>query len=89
MRAIAIENFGDEPGLMELADPEPGPGEVLVAIEAASINPMDWKAAQGAFREAMATEFPLVLGVNGAGHVEALGAGAGRFAVGDLVHGQF
>jgi NADPH:quinone reductase len=89
MRAVAVWNFGDEPGLTELADPEPGPGEVLVAIEAASVNPMDWKAAQGAFREVMDTEFPLVLGVDGAGRVEALGAGAARFAVGDLVHGQF
>jgi NADPH:quinone reductase-like Zn-dependent oxidoreductase len=89
MRAIAVWNFGDEPGLKELADPEPGAGEVLVAIEAASINPMDWRAAEGAFREVMDTEFPLVLGVDGAGRVEALGAGASRFAVGDLVHGQF
>jgi NADPH:quinone reductase len=89
MRAIAVGNFGDEPRLMELADPEPGPGEVLVAIEAASVNPMDWKASQGAFREVMGTEFPLVLGVDGTGRVEALGAGAGQFAVGDLVHGQF
>jgi NADPH:quinone reductase-like Zn-dependent oxidoreductase len=52
-----------------------------VAIRAASINPVDWKAAQGAFREVIGTVFPLVLGVDGAGRVEALGAG--RFAVGD------
>jgi NADPH:quinone reductase len=88
-KAIAVQNFGDEPGLMEVPDPEPGPGEVLVAIDTASINPMDLKAAQGAFRAEMETEFPLVLGVDGAGRVEALGPGAGRFAVGDLVHGQF
>jgi hypothetical protein len=89
MKAIAVQNFGDEPELMEVPDPEPGPGEVLVAIDTASINPMDWKAAQGAFRAVMATEFPLVLGFDGSGRVEALGPGAGRFAVGDLVHGQF
>lgn len=89
MKAIAVENFGDEPRLMKLADPEPGPGEILVAIEAASINPADWQAAEGAYRGVMEHEFPLVLGFDGAGRVEAVGAGAGRFAVGDLVHGQF
>jgi NADPH:quinone reductase len=89
MRAIAVENFGDEPRLMELPDLEPGPGEILVTIDTASINPIDWKAAQGAFRGMMKNQFPLVLGFDGAGRVEALGAGAGRFAVGDLVHGQF
>ena len=89
MRAIAVENFGDEFRLMELPDPVPGPGKVLVAIDVASINPMDWKAAQGAFGEMMENEFPLVLGFDGAGRVEAVGAGAGRFAVGDLVYGQF
>src|ERR1051326_5451778 len=89
MRAIAVERFGDEPRLMEIPDPVAGPGEILVAISAASINPMDWKAARAAFDEAMGTEFPLVLGFDGAGRVEAVGAGAGRFAVGDLIHGEF
>jgi NADPH:quinone reductase-like Zn-dependent oxidoreductase len=89
MRGIAVENFGDEPSLMELPDPQPGPGEVLVAIDTASINPIDWKVAQGAFREMMGHEFPLVLGFDSAGRVDAIGPGARRFAVGDLVHGQF
>jgi NADPH:quinone reductase len=89
MKAIAVENFGDEPRRMELPDPKPGPGEVLVAIDTAAINPIDWKAAEGAFRGMMQNEFPLVLGFDGAGRVEALGPGADRFAVGDLVHGQF
>jgi NADPH:quinone reductase-like Zn-dependent oxidoreductase len=74
---------------MELADPEPGPCEVLVKIDTASINPIDLKAAQGTFRGMMESEFPLVLGFDGAGRIEELGLGAGRFAVGDLVHGQF
>jgi hypothetical protein len=53
MKAIAVENLGEKPRLMELPDPKPGPGEVLVAIDTAAINPMDWKAAQGAFRGMM------------------------------------
>src|SRR4051794_31291282 len=89
MKAIAVDDFNEEPHLMDLPDPKPGPGEILVAIDAASINPIDWKAAQGAFRGMMDTEFPLVLGFDGAGRVEALGPGADRFAVGDLVHGEF
>ena len=89
MKAIAVEDFNQEPRLMDLPDPEPGPGEVLVAIDTAAINPLDWKAAEGAFREMMDSRFPFVLGFDGAGRVEALGPGATRFAVGDLVHGQF
>jgi NADPH:quinone reductase-like Zn-dependent oxidoreductase len=89
VKAIAVGNFNEEPRLMDLPDPQPGPGEILVSIDTASINPIDWKAAQGAFRQLMDTRFPLVLGFDGAGRVEALGPGAGRFSVGDLVHGQF
>jgi NADPH:quinone reductase-like Zn-dependent oxidoreductase len=69
VRAIAVEDFGAEPGLMELPDPEPGPGEVLVAIDAAAVNPMDWKAAQGALRAMMENEFPLVTGFDAAGQL--------------------
>jgi len=89
MKAIAVRNFNEEPRLMNLPDPKPGPGEILVAIDTASINPIDLKAAQGGFREMMDAEFPLVLGFDGAGRVEALGPGADRFAIGDLVHGEF
>src|ERR1700733_13216075 len=74
---------------MELPEPEPEPGEILVAIDAASINPMDWRVAQGALRHRMRHQFPLVLGFDGAGRVEATGPGVTRFRVGDRVHGQF
>jgi NADPH:quinone reductase-like Zn-dependent oxidoreductase len=53
MKAIAVDDFNEEPHLMDLPDPKPGPGEIVVAIGAAAINPIDWKAAQGAFRTMM------------------------------------
>ncbi|HET6167530.1 MAG TPA: NADP-dependent oxidoreductase [Marmoricola sp.] len=89
MKAIAVEAFSEAPRLMDLPDPEPGPGEILVALEAAAINPIDWKAADGAFQTIMDITFPLILGFDGAGRVEAVGAQATRFTVGDRVHGQF
>ena len=88
MKAIAVESFGQQPRLMELPDPEPGPGEVLVSIDAASVNPMDWKAAQGAFESMMPNELPLIPGFDGAGRVEAIGPGVSRFEVGERVFGQ-
>lgn len=45
-------------------------------LDSAAINPIDWKAAQGAFREQIEAGFPLVLGFDGAGRVERHGPGA-------------
>ena len=61
----------------------------MVAIDTASINPLDWQASAGAFQQMMPGEFPFVLGFDGAGHVTALGSDASRFRVGDRVYGQF
>ncbi|HTT26018.1 MAG TPA: NADP-dependent oxidoreductase [Thermoplasmata archaeon] len=89
MRAVAVRKFKDTPTLMDLPKPSPGPGEILVQLGAAGINPFDWKVADGAFEGRMPHVFPLILGVDGAGVVEAIGAGVTRFAVGDGVYGQF
>ncbi len=89
MKAIAVESYGAAPRLFDLADPVPGPGEVLVAIDTASINPLDWRAAEGAFQEFAPGAFPFVLGFDGAGRVAAVGTGASRFRPGEFVHGQF
>ena len=88
MKAIAVEQFGQQPRLMELPVPEPARGEVLVAIEAASINPMDWKIAEGAMDGQMPHIFPLIMGFDGAGRVVAAGPGTSRFKIGDRVFGQ-
>src|SRR5258708_22921996 len=67
--------------------PEPGPGQVLIRLRAAGMNPMDRALASGAWKPMPAT-FPMVLGVDGAGVVEQLGPGASRFSIGDDLFGQ-
>lgn len=89
MRAIAVTEFGGTPEKMELPKPTPGPGEILVHLAAAGINPFDWKIADGMFKGSKPHVFPLVLGVDGAGTVEAVGAGVTRFAADDGVFGHF
>lgn len=89
MRAVVVTDFGAVPRVADLPDPEPGPGEVLVRIAAAGVNPFDWKVVEGAMREAVPHEFPLVLGSDGAGTVERVGPEVAAFEPGDRVFGQF
>src|SRR5215216_1979517 len=85
--AVALDDFGAPPALRELPVPQPGPGEVLVRVEASSVNGFDGSVAAGHLRGMMAYRFPVVLGKDVAGTVAALGAGAARFGVGDRVFG--
>jgi NADPH:quinone reductase-like Zn-dependent oxidoreductase len=87
MRAIVVNDFGTPPALTELPKPEPGPGEVLVHVRASSINGFDGAVAAGMLKGMMEHRFPVVLGKDFAGVVEALGDGASRFARGDEVFG--
>ncbi|MEU9427540.1 NADP-dependent oxidoreductase [Streptomyces sp. NPDC048342] len=69
--------------------PVPGPGELLIAVRAAGVNPVDWKL-RGGFRRPGQGEarFPAVLGSEAAGVVEEIGAGVTGFSVGDEVFGN-
>lgn len=87
MRAVAVSQFGELPKLVETSTPVAGPGQVLIKLEAASMNPMDFKLASGEWRPAPFI-FPMVLGVDGAGLVETAGEGTVRFVAGDKVFGQ-
>jgi NADPH:quinone reductase-like Zn-dependent oxidoreductase len=89
MRAVVVEEFRAEPELVELRIPEPGPGEMLVRIHAAGLNPFDWKVADGALDGVVDHAFPLVLGSDGAGVVEQVGPDVADFRPGDRVFGQF
>src|SRR5205807_1743343 len=87
MRAVIVNEYGGTPVLAEIPTPQPGPSQVLIKLRAAGVNPMDRWLASGAQRSEAAT-FPLVLGADGAGIVETIGAGATRFSPGDTVFGQ-
>lgn len=92
MRAMAISRFGspDELQPVDLPDPVPGPGEVLVRLTHVGTNPVDHKMRDGSSKwvASMGPDaFPLVLGREGTGVVEALGEGVADLAVGDRVFG--
>ena len=83
MQAVVIHQTGDPDVLRheETDRPEPGDGEVLIRVHAASVNPADWKSRRG-FREA---PLPRVLGIDISGTVET--SRAGGVAEGDQVFG--
>jgi NADPH:quinone reductase-like Zn-dependent oxidoreductase len=83
MRAVVIHETGDPSVLSyEEADaPQPGEGEVLIRVRAASVNPVDWKTRRG-LREG---PLPAVLGIDVSGTVEA--SRAEGFAEGDEAFG--
>ncbi|MFQ6328345.1 NADP-dependent oxidoreductase [Nocardia sp. CWNU-33] len=89
MRAIVVRNFGATPELTDMPVPEPGAGKVRVQLEAAGVNPFDQRMATGYLDGKMPHDFPMILGVDGAGTVSAVGPGVSRFAVGDRVVGKF
>src|SRR5215813_1847193 len=87
MRAVAIDSFGQTPAVHELPLPEPGPGELLVRVQSSSVNGFDLAVASGMIKDLMPHAFPLVLGRDFAGIVEATGADVSGFSVGDVVFG--
>jgi NADPH:quinone reductase len=87
MRAIAIDDFGVPPRLHDLPVPEPGEGEVLVRVRASSVNGFDVSVAGGYLKGMMEHRFPVVLGKDFAGTVEAAGPGVQSLRPGDTVFG--
>ncbi|MFG1790326.1 NADP-dependent oxidoreductase [Nocardia sp. NPDC049149] len=89
MRAIVVRKFGATPELIDMPVPEVGPGTVRVQLEAAGVNPFDAKLADGILDGKLPHDFPMILGVDGAGTIASVGPGVNRFAVGDRVVGKF
>ncbi|HEU5145015.1 MAG TPA: NADP-dependent oxidoreductase [Dermatophilaceae bacterium] len=87
MRALVLPDFNATPALGEVDLPEPGDGEVRVRVHAASLNGFDLAEIAGWFTNWFEHRFPLVLGKDFAGTVDALGPGVSDFAVGDRVFG--
>lgn len=85
MRAVGVKDHGATPELLDLPTPVAGPGQVLVRVEAAGVNPVDASIAAGACGR---PPLPLVMGVDFAGRVEAVGEGVTRYSAGDPVFGR-
>ena len=88
MRAIAVSEYRAAAQLGEHDKPTAGPGQLLVKIQAAGMNPLDQSIASGAFSEVFPGVFPMILGVDVAGAVEAVGDDGGPYSVGQRVFGQ-
>src|ERR1700760_1277723 len=87
MRAVVFTAFGAAPEIGDVERPEPGEGEVRVRVHTASINGFDVAVANGYLEGMMEHRFPVVLGKDFAGTVDAVGQGVDGFAAGDRVFG--
>lgn len=90
MKAFIIERYG-KANVVKMAEmPVPALGEedVLVKIHAASINPLDFKIREGAFKLILPYRLPLILGNDMAGTVTQVGAKVTQFKPGDEVYAR-
>lgn len=88
MRALALDSLDAPPALRDdLPAPVPGDGELLVRVQASSVNPVDAAIAAGQLSGMLEHAFPVVLGRDYAGVVERAGAGVSRYGAGDEVYG--
>lgn len=83
MRAMRVHGLGDTLRLDEVADPEPGPGELRLRVRTVGLNFADTLMVAGTYQERVAP--PFAPGMEVCGTVEALGPGAEGFAPGDRV----
>jgi NADPH:quinone reductase-like Zn-dependent oxidoreductase len=87
MRAFALEKLGEKGSVLDLPDPIPADGQVLVRVKAAGVNVFDAWVVGGAMKDAMEHRFPLIPGVEASGTVESLGSGVTGFQEGDDIYG--
>ena len=89
MKAVTFAEYGG-PEVLQVTDveePQPGAGQIRIAVRAAGVNPIDWKIRSGAMSAFMPLALPAVDGREAAGVVDALGEGVDDVAVGDEVFG--
>lgn len=70
---------------VEVPIPKPGKGELLVKVEAISVNPVDWRIQDGVAKHLLPRRFPFVPGTDVAGEVVTLGPAVSGFHPGDKV----
>jgi NADPH:quinone reductase-like Zn-dependent oxidoreductase len=88
MRAITYDSYAQDNSALrhgEHPDPKVGPGQVLIQVRAAAVNPVDWKVMAGGLDGMMDTVFPVIPGWDVAGVVAGTGPDTPEFAPGDEV----
>ncbi len=87
MKAVVFDNYGgiDQLHLADLPTPQPLENEVQIALEYAGVNPVDGKILNGLLKERLPSQFPIILGWDGAGVVSAVGS----LKIGDRVYAYF
>ncbi|GEL15934.1 NADP-dependent oxidoreductase [Pediococcus cellicola] len=89
MRAMQIENYGHGPLVSkQVPIPKIGANDVLVAIRAASVNPIDSKTRDGEVKLLVKHQMPLTLGHDFSGVIVKVGKQVTAFKVGDEVYGR-
>jgi NADPH:quinone reductase-like Zn-dependent oxidoreductase len=90
MKAARVHGYGDIDTIKydEVPKPSAGPGQILVKIEASSLNPVESYVRQGFLAQMIPLTFPFVLGLDLAGRVEAVGPGVTELQEGDRVIGK-
>jgi NADPH:quinone reductase-like Zn-dependent oxidoreductase len=90
MRALQFAKYGG-PEVLRWADapvPSPGPGQIRIAVRAASVNPADWKMFTGVMSGGQPMTGPGYLGYDAAGVVDEVGEGVTGVSAGDEVFGR-
>ncbi len=87
MRAFVLSSYGGPEctALIDVPQPSPRPGEFLVRVHAAGLNPVDFKTRAGVLKIIHGYPLPIVMGHELSGVIEAVGPGVMRFAKGDRV----
>jgi len=85
MKALRIGNYNAAPVVEDVPTPDISPGEVLVRIKAASLNPLDVKLQRGFMHAFFPLAFPYILGTDLVGTVEYAGSDVTRWRKGDEV----
>ncbi|GAA4009351.1 NADP-dependent oxidoreductase [Streptomyces plumbiresistens] len=89
MKAIQYEEYGGPEvlRLVEVEEPQAGPGQIRVKVVVAAVNPFDFKLRRGYMQQLIPASFPITPGSEAAGIVDEVGEGVSGVSVGDEVTG--
>ncbi|MBI6117871.1 NADP-dependent oxidoreductase [Salegentibacter maritimus] len=91
MKALQIKKYGeikDSLSINEIEKPSVNSNQILVEVKAASINPIDYKIAQGQLKELLALNLPVTIGFDVSGVVAEKGTDVSDFEIGDEVYSR-